>query len=79
MLSPPRFEVDLRWIPVSAAAKLLLVSRQRVYQLIDAGALVAQSVDGTVLVSQRSIEARIALLREEGVAFDGYGRRVGHS
>lgn len=64
--------LDLKWIPVSVARTLLMVSRQRVYQLIEAGALVAQNANGTVLVSQRSVEARIALLLQEGAAIDGY-------
>lgn len=65
-------EIDLKWIPVGVAKWMLRVSRQRVYQLIQAGALVAQKANGTVLVSQRSVEARIALLKQEGDAIDGY-------
>ena len=54
------------WIPVSGAGELLKVSRQRVYQLIQSGAIVARKVGGTWLVSHRSVEARVALLLAEG-------------
>jgi len=54
------------WIPVSGAAELLKVSRQRVYQLIQSGAIVARQVGRTWLVSHRSVESRIALLLAEG-------------
>ena len=61
------------WIPVSGAARLLKVSRQRVYQLIAAGAIVARQVDRTWLVSYRSVESRIELLRSEAAAIDAAG------
>ena len=54
------------WIPVWGAAKLLKVSRQRVYQLIQSGGIVARRVGRTWLVSHRSVEARMALLLAEG-------------
>ena len=57
---------SMAWIPVSAARVQLGVSKQRVHQLIRGGRLVARDVMGTILVSQRSIEARIALLEKEG-------------
>lgn len=60
-----KYDGDIRWIPVRAAAAALRVSRQRVYQLIDQGAVVSMTVNGTVLVSQRSVEGRIALLLGE--------------
>ena len=60
------YDGDVKWIPTSAARKLLGVSRQMVYQLIETGSLVSVKCDHTVLVSQRSVEARIALLRAEG-------------
>ena len=60
-----RYDGDVRWIPVSAAAKMLRVSRQRVYQLIANGSLVWMKVDASVLVSHRSVEARVALLQSE--------------
>ena len=59
------------WIPVSGAARLLKVSRQRVYQLIAAGAIVARQVDRTWLVSYRSVESRIAILQAESEADHG--------
>lgn len=56
------------WIPVSGAARLLKVSRQRVYQLMEAGAITAERVDRTWLVSYRSVESRIAILQAESEA-----------
>lgn len=54
------------WIPVSQAAKLLRVTRQRVYQLIELGLVHGRKVDRTWLVSSRSVESRVALLLREG-------------
>jgi hypothetical protein len=61
-----RSDGDIKWIPVRSAAKMLRVSRQRVHQLIEAGGLVGIMQDRTMLVSLRSVEARIALLVVEG-------------
>ena len=55
-----RSTIDVRWIPCSVAAQLLQVSRQRVYQLIDAGALTSVVMSGRVLVGRQSVEARQA-------------------
>ena len=60
-----KYEPSGRWLPVSSAAMALRVSRQRVYQLINQGALVARKINGTWLVSAPSIDARIALLQAE--------------
>lgn len=60
-----RYDGDVRWMSVRAAAAALDVSRQRVYQLIDSGALVSVESGNTVLVSVRSVEARNALLEKE--------------
>jgi hypothetical protein len=54
------------WVPTPTAAKMLRVSKQRVYQLEAAGAIIGRRQDGTWLWSVRSLEARIALLRSEG-------------
>ena len=59
-------EGTVAWVPVRTAAHMLGVSRQRVYQLLDDGKLMGRDIDGTILVSQRSIEGRIALLEREG-------------
>ena len=59
------------WVPVSAAAELLRVSRSRVYQLIGAGSIVAVRVDRTWLINRRSVDSRIAMLRAEGGDHDG--------
>lgn len=47
------------WIPVATAAKLLKVSRQRVYALIESGRLSSKTLDQTVLVSQESVLGRL--------------------
>ena len=60
-----KYDGDVRWIPVTQAARELRVSTQRVYQLIGRGALTAIRINTTVLVGQRSVEARIALLLSE--------------
>jgi len=52
---------------------MLGVTRQRVYQLIEAGLLNATKVQSTWLISRRSIEARIALLEQESERW--YGSR----
>ena len=64
-MSISRYDGDVRWIPVTEAAGVLRVTRQRVYQLIGAGALVSMKVGSTVLVSMRSVEGRVALLLAE--------------
>jgi excisionase family DNA binding protein len=55
------------WVPISTAAKVLGVSRQRVYQLIDEEKVGARKVDGTVLVSAVSLEQRMRSLAKEGL------------
>jgi len=55
----------LAYVPVATACRMLRVSRQRVYQLLDAGRLSGHQVDGTWMVLLRSVQARLALLREE--------------
>ena len=64
-----RYDGDVRWVPVSMAANMLQVSRQRVYQLVNSGALVSLCAGSTILVSVRSVESREALLaREEAIS-----------
>jgi len=58
-------EWQCSWLPTRAAAEMLNVSRQRVYQLLKAGALVGMVVAGTWMISARSVDARIALLEKE--------------
>jgi len=57
---------DVAYVPVRTAAILLDVTRQRVYQLIDADCISARSFDGTILVNTRSIDARIAWKAAQG-------------
>ena len=59
------------WVPVSEAALLLRVSRQRVYQLIDGGQIVARKHNSTWLVSQSSIDQRISYMASVEAAFTG--------
>lgn len=51
-------ELEIKWVPVRTASKLLGVSMKRVYQLIEEGSLMSRKVDCTVLVSLRSVAAR---------------------
>jgi hypothetical protein len=57
----------VKWLPVQTAAKMLKVSRQRVYVLVQEGKLASRVVDGVVLVGLDAILARVRaqlLLRE---------------
>jgi hypothetical protein len=54
------YDGDVKWVPVSAAASRLGISRTRVYQLIGEGALLSIKVDSTVLVSAKSCDLRVA-------------------
>jgi len=65
MSLPGRFDGEVKWVPVSAAAASLGVTETRVYQLIGNESLSAVKVNRTWLVSVRSINARIQLLRSE--------------
>jgi len=56
------YDGEVKWLPVSAAASRLGISRARVYQLIEDQVLLSIKVDATVLVSTRSCEARSAEL-----------------
>lgn len=60
-------EVEVKWIPVRSAAKLLKCSRQRVSCLCRTGALRSVQMDSTRLVSLRSVEDRVERLSREGV------------
>jgi hypothetical protein len=51
--------MGINWVPAGTAARLLSVSRQRVYVLCDQGKLQAQDMDGTVLISLVSIRNRL--------------------
>lgn len=53
---------SLRWIAASSAARMLRVSRQRIYQLIDAHELVGQTVDRHVYVLADSVRERLEKL-----------------
>jgi hypothetical protein len=62
---------NVNWVPVRSAAILLRVSRQRIHQLIASGSLSARKMDGTVLVSLRSITERY---NQRGAGGDGRRR-----
>lgn len=57
----PRSITGINWVPAGTAARMLGVSRQRVYALCELGKLSAQDLDGTVLISLASINARQAM------------------
>lgn len=63
----------IRWVSVTAAARELGVSPQRVRQLIKSGGLAGEMSGGVWLVSVASITARIAQLTREGIG-DGSSR-----
>ena len=67
------YNVDIKWVPVRYAVTVLGISRQRVYRLIKLGRLTSRTVEGTVLINDKSIEARLALMRSGGGT---YGRSV---
>ena len=52
-------EFGIKWIQSATAARLLEVSRQRVYQLCRSGALQSQMYDGRRYVSMRSVILRV--------------------
>jgi hypothetical protein len=52
------------WVPVGTARRQLAVSRQRVYELIGQGKLVSLDLDGTILVSQESVNARLDAMQK---------------
>lgn len=58
--------IEVQWIPVSDAADMLEVSRQRVHQLIKLGHLTARKTGFVWLVSVQSIRQRQALLEKDG-------------
>jgi len=65
--------VDLTWVPVATAVKRLNVSRQRVHQLIGLGQLQSVTMDGTVMVSSRSIDMRVLALGGRMEKYHGSG------
>lgn len=61
-------------LPLSACPDVLGISRQRIYQLIDAGSLELVKVESVPFITGRSIEAWEA---DEGKKAGGYARRRG--
>lgn len=57
---------SVKWVPTSVARRRLCVSKQRVYQLLESGALAGGRIDGTMMVSSRSIDDRILSLKRGG-------------
>lgn len=56
---------SVKWVPVGVARRTLLVSRQRIYQLVQAGRLAAIRVDGQMMISSASITDRRDRLADE--------------
>jgi hypothetical protein len=50
--------MGVRWVPAATAARILKVSRQRIYQLVHTEQLVGQLVDGHVLILLESVHRR---------------------
>lgn len=57
---------EIMWIPVSAAAKMLKCSRQRVHKLADEGRLKSQKMESTTLIELRSV---IIWIEGKGLVF----------
>lgn len=57
---------DVKWVPVSVAVKLLGVSKQRVYKMIEKGVLMTRRVDRTWLISMRSLNDEVELRSSRG-------------
>jgi hypothetical protein len=53
-----------QYISVAAAAKILRVTPQRVYQLLESGALAGRWSGATRLVGVASVNTRVEILRE---------------
>lgn len=59
-------EFRIKWIQCATAARLLAVSRQRVYQLCRSGGLTSQVYDGRRYVAMRSVILRVKeMVRKE--------------
>jgi hypothetical protein len=59
----------IKWIPASTAAKMLRVSRQRVYTLVRIGQLIACHLDGHTLVKHQSVVDRMEHLKRQEVHY----------
>lgn len=67
----------LRWVPTAVARRQLGVSRQRIYQLVQAGRLASCRVDGVLMISSVSLEERREwLINQEEMYGDGNGSRL---
>jgi hypothetical protein len=53
---------EVRWVPVATAMRALGVSKQMVHKLIKYRQLIAQVLDGTVLIKLSSINDRRAAM-----------------
>lgn len=54
-----RRQRQMLWVPAVTASRMLRISRQRVYQLMEAGRLAGFHMDGHVFVLTSSIRQRI--------------------
>lgn len=66
---------EVKWIPVSAVARALKISRQRVYKLVKEGKLRHVVIENSTLISLRSLNDLIAL--RAGKRLDHVSDRVG--
>lgn len=57
-------------IATGEARRLLGVSRQRVHQLVEEGKISGWMAAGRLVISRRSVEARLALLEKEAAQDD---------
>lgn len=58
--------VDVKWIPVLSAAKMLKISRQRVNKMAKTGQLRSVVMDGNRLVSLRAVSEMVEIRARGG-------------
>lgn len=66
-------ESKMAYVSSKTAGKMLGVSRQRVQALLQEGKLSGCVVDGRWMISTRSVEARLALLKQEAEDYAASG------
>jgi predicted DNA-binding protein (UPF0251 family) len=64
---------ELAYVSSKTCGRMLGVSRQRVQQLLSEGKLSGCVVDGRWVISSRSVEARMALLKQEAEEYAASG------
>jgi archaeosine-15-forming tRNA-guanine transglycosylase len=58
---------EIKWVPVATAVRMLKVTKQRVHELMAEGRLRNVTMDGTRLVSLRSLSEYITIRAKGGL------------